>query len=121
MRSDDCLLGGTSENVARDFNISRQRMDEYAVESYRRAELAQKSGWFDDETVPIKVTKDGKEIELTQDEIRWGTTLEGVQKLPPSFPEYGDTTHAGNASQITDGTYIFHPNNYLCQREWANL
>ena len=76
------------------------------MESYRRAELAQKIGWYDDEIVPIKVKKDGKEITIAEDEIRWGTTYEGIQKLRPSFPDYGDTTHAGNASQITDGGYI---------------
>lgn len=89
--------------MAKDFNVSRQRQDEYAVESYRRAELAQKSGWFDDEVVPVKVDKDGQEVVVSKDEIRWGTTLEGIAKLKPAFPQYGDTTHAGNASQITDG------------------
>lgn len=101
----DCLLpmGATSENVARDFNIKRSMQDEYAVESYRRAENAQKSGWFDDEIAPITVKRDGKTVFVDRDEIRWGTTLEGIRKLKPSFPDYGDTTHAGNASQITDG------------------
>ncbi|KAK5947009.1 hypothetical protein PMZ80_001155 [Knufia obscura] len=101
----DCMLpmGATSENVASDFNITRHQQDEYAVESYRRAEHAQKQGWFDDEIVPITVRKDGKDVTIDHDEIRWGTTLEGISKLKPSFPEYGDTTHAGNASQITDG------------------
>ena len=78
-------------------------MDEYAVESYRRAEIAQKSGWFEDEVVPITVKKDGKQITVDKDEIRYGTTFDGIKNLKPSFPEYGDTTHAGNASQITDG------------------
>lgn len=103
---DDSLTpspGATSENVARDFSISRDRQDEFAVESYRRAELAQKNGWFSEEIAPIRVKKDGKEITISQDEIRHGTTFEGINKLKPSFPEYGDTTHAGNASQITDG------------------
>ncbi|OAP63755.1 hypothetical protein AYL99_02982 [Fonsecaea erecta] len=101
----DCMLpmGATSENVAREFNVSRQRQDEYAVESYRRAEVAQKSGWFEDEIVPITVKKDGKDITVSRDEIRWGTTYDGIKNLRPAFPEYGDTTHAGNASQVTDG------------------
>jgi acetyl-CoA acyltransferase 1 len=102
LRSD---VGATSENVARDFSVSRHRQDEYAVESYRRAELAQKSGWYDDEIVPIAVRKDGKDTTITRDEIRWGTTYEGVSKLRPAFPDYGDTTHAGNSSQVTDGEY----------------
>ena len=49
--------------------------------------------------------KDGNVTEKTisQDEIRHGSTYESISKLKPSFPEYGDKTHAGNASQITDG------------------
>jgi acetyl-CoA acyltransferase 1 len=95
--------GATSENVAKDFNITRHKQDLYAVESYRRAEHAQKSGWFDDEVAPITVKKDGKDVVVSKDEIRYGTTYDGIAKLKPSFAEYGDTTHAGNASQITDG------------------
>ena len=66
----DCMqpMGQTSENVARDFNVQRELQDAYAVESYRRAEMAQKSGWFDDEIVPIRVTKDGEEVTLTHDD-----------------------------------------------------
>lgn len=102
-------MGQTSENVGRDFNITREMQDRYAVESYRRAEVAQRNGWFDDEIVPVTVKlkdKEGKESEvtLTKDEgPRWGTTYEKISKLPPSFAEHGITTHAGNASQITDG------------------
>lgn len=56
--SRDCMqpMGQTSENVGKDFNISRERQDRYAAESYRRAEVAQKAGWFDDEISPIKTT-----------------------------------------------------------------
>ena len=59
----DCMqpMGQTSENVGKDFKISRERQDKYAAESYRRAETAQKAGWFDDEIAPIKTTlKDPK-------------------------------------------------------------
>ena len=73
------------------------------MESYRRAELAQKEGWFEDEIVPIAVKTNDKDVTITRDEIRWGTTYEGISKLKPSFPDFGNTTHAGNASQITDG------------------
>lgn len=51
----------------------------------------------------IKVYKDGQPVTLTRDEIRYGTTYEGIAKLKPAFPEYGDTVNAGNASQLTDG------------------
>lgn len=113
--------GATSENVAKDFNVSRQQQDEFAVESYRRAELAQKSGWFDDEIVPISVKKDGKDIVIARDEIRWGTNYEGISKLRPSFPEYGDTTHAGNASQVTDGKLASKQARTFITSKWCTL
>ena len=102
----DCMqpMGQTSENVANDFNISRNLEDEYAAESYRRAEVAQKAGWFDDEIVPITVTLDQQRVTLTTDEgPRWGTTYEGLSKLRPAFPDYGNKSTAGNSCQITDG------------------
>ncbi|KAK3721995.1 hypothetical protein LTR37_002811 [Vermiconidia calcicola] len=102
----DCLqpMGQTSENVGKDFNITRDLQDEYATESYRRAEVAQKAGWFDDEIVPINAQVDGKEVTLTKDEgPRWGTTFEALHKLKPAFPDYGDRSTGGNSSQVTDG------------------
>ncbi|EEA25735.1 hypothetical protein EYB25_002972 [Talaromyces marneffei] len=108
----DCLqpMGQTSENVGDDFGITRQMQDEYSVESFRRAEVAQKAGWFDDEIVPVttKVTdpKTGEEktVTLTKDEgPRYGTTYEGLSKIRPAFPQFGNKTTGGNASQVTDG------------------
>ncbi|CAK4033852.1 beta ketoadipyl thiolase [Lecanosticta acicola] len=102
----DCLqpMGQTSENVGKDFNISREQQDQYAAESYRRAEIAQKAGWFDDEITPITVKVDGKDVTLTKDEgPRWGTTFESLQKIRPAFPDYGDRSTGGNSSQVTDG------------------
>ncbi|TQV94203.1 hypothetical protein V2A60_002750 [Cordyceps javanica] len=102
-------MGWTSENVAADFNITRQQMDEYAAESFQRAERAQKAGWFDDEIVPIKAKVEGKdgeitEVTVTKDEgIRPGTTKEGLAKVRAAFPQWGETTTGGNASQVTDG------------------
>lgn len=108
----DCLqpMGQTSENVGKDFDISREQQDKYAAESYRRAEVAQKSGWFDDEITPITVTvkdpKTGEEkkVTLTKDEgPRYGTTFESLSKIRPAFPDYGDRSTGGNSSQVTDG------------------
>ncbi|TKA42428.1 hypothetical protein B0A54_06878 [Friedmanniomyces endolithicus] len=101
----DCMqeMGQTSENVAKDFGISRQKQDEFALVSNNRAEAAQRAGWFDDEIVPITTRKDGKEIVVDKDEIRYGTTYERLSKLRPAFPEHGDRSTAGNSSQITDG------------------
>ena len=102
----DCMqpMGQTSENVGADFNITRELQDRYAAESYRRAEVAQKAGWFDDEIVPITVKMDGKNVTLTRDEgPRWGTTYEGLAKIRPAFTDYGDKSTGGNSSQVTDG------------------
>ena len=108
----DCMqpMGQTSENVGKDFNISREAQDKYAAESYRRAEVAQKAGWFDDEIVPIQTevinpkTGETVKVTVTKDEgPRWGTTFESLSKLRPAFPDYGDKSTGGNSSQITDG------------------
>ncbi|KAI5919150.1 3-ketoacyl-CoA thiolase-like protein [Camillea tinctor] len=107
----DCMqaMGWTSENVARDFGLSRRALDEYATESFRRAEEAQKAGLFDDEIVPITTKVKGpdgelKTVTLSKDEgIRPGTTVETLTKLRPAFPNWGPMTTGGNASQITDG------------------
>lgn len=97
-------MGWTSENVGRDYAISRQEVDRYAAESFRRAEAAQDAGWFDDEIVPIKTKINGEEVTLTRDEgIRKGTTAEGLGKIKSAFPNWGPLTTGGNASQLTDG------------------
>lgn len=108
----DCMqpMGQTSENVGKDFNISREQQDRYAAESFRRAEAAQKAGWFDDEIAPISVkVKDPKtgevhQVTLTRDDgIRPGTTFESLSKIRPAFPQFGDKSTGGNSSQVTDG------------------
>ena len=108
----DCMMpmGWTSENVGRDFEVSREEQDRYAAESYRRAEEAQKAGLFDDEIVPITIkVKDPesgevKSVTLTKDEgPRWGTTYEALSKVRPAFKEFGDRSTGGNSSQVTDG------------------
>lgn len=107
----DCIepMGWTSENVSRDFGVSREQMDAYAAESFRRAEAAQNAGWLDDEIVPIRTRVKGpdgewKAVTLTRDEgIRPGTTAEGLAKIRPAFPQWGPATTGGNASQLTDG------------------
>jgi acetyl-CoA acyltransferase 1 len=110
--SRDCMqpMGQTSENVGADFNITREMQDRYAYESFRRAEVAQKEGWFDDEIAPITTTikdpKTGEEktVTLTKDEgPRWGTTYEALSKVRPAFTQWGDRSTGGNSSQVTDG------------------
>ncbi|GES59174.1 3-ketoacyl-CoA ketothiolase [Aspergillus terreus] len=108
----DCMqpMGQTSENVGADFNISREAQDRFAAESYRRAEHAQKAGWFDDEIVPITTkvedpkTGELKEVTLSRDDgIRYGTTPESLAKIRPAFPQFGNRSTGGNSSQVTDG------------------
>jgi len=108
----DCMqpMGQTSENVGKDFNITREMQDRFAYESFRRAEVAQKEGWFEDEIVPIttkiKDPKTGEEktVTLTKDEgPRWGTTYESLSKIRPAFQPHGDRSTGGNSSQVTDG------------------
>ncbi|MCJ1370518.1 hypothetical protein MMC20_001731 [Loxospora ochrophaea] len=110
--ANDCMqpMGQTSENVGRDFDISREAQDRYAAESYIRAERAQKAGWFDDEITPITTTikdpKSGEEkkVILAKDEgPRYGTTAESLGKIRPAFPAFGDKSTGGNSSQVTDG------------------
>ncbi|WVQ75767.1 hypothetical protein IAR50_005398 [Cryptococcus sp. DSM 104548] len=109
--SADCLIpmGITSENVAKEFGISRREQDEYAVESFRKAEEAQREGKFRGEIVPVKTEwKDPKTGETHSiivdhdDGIRPNVTLSTLSKLKPAFAADG-STHAGNASQVTDG------------------
>ncbi|WVO15999.1 hypothetical protein L204_103664 [Cryptococcus depauperatus] len=107
----DCLvpMGITSENVAKHYNISRDVQDTFAANSFGKAAAAQKAGKFKEEIVPVKVkwsdpkTGDDKEIIVDFDDgIREGVTKESLSKLKPAFSKEG-STHAGNASQISDG------------------
>lgn len=104
-------MGQTSENVAGQFNISRQAMDEFAARSFQRAEQAQKEGWVNDEILPVKVTvtdpKTGQVSTVTADRddgVRYGTTVESLGAIRAAFPQWAPShTTGGNASQITDG------------------
>jgi acetyl-CoA acetyltransferase family protein len=105
---------GTAETVAKRYNISREAMDEYALESQRRTAAAQEAGKFDDEiieTTTTKVNVDKETGETSQEEVtiskdegnRPSTTLEGLQSLQPVMgPDM--TITAGNASQLSDGS-----------------
>lgn len=113
----DCMepMGWTSENVSKDFGVTRENMDRYAAESFQRAEKAQKAGYFEDEIVPITTKVKGvegewKDITVTKDDgIRPGTTFEGLSKIRAAFPQWGTSTTGGNASQVTDGGKFHGP------------
>ncbi len=123
MRLDPCLLEHkpefywpmlqTAEQVAKRYNISKERQDEYGVRSQLRAAAAQAAGKFNDEIVPVTTTMGvvdkqtgritTREVTISADEgIRADTTLEGVSKIRPALP--GGVITAGNASQFSDGS-----------------
>ncbi|MDC7788137.1 acetyl-CoA C-acetyltransferase [Rhodoplanes sp. TEM] len=96
-------MGNTAENVARQWEISRQMQDEFACASQAKAEAAQKAGRFKDEIVPVTVKSRKGDIVVDTDEYpKHGTTLEALAKLRPAFAKDGTVT-AGNASGINDG------------------
>ncbi|MEH3110085.1 MAG: acetyl-CoA C-acetyltransferase [Agrobacterium cavarae] len=96
-------MGITAENIARQWQLSREEQDEYAVRSQNRAEAAQAAGRFEDEIAPF-VTKGRKgDVTIAADEyIRAGASLEALTKLRPAFDKEGSVT-AGNASGLNDG------------------
>jgi acetyl-CoA C-acetyltransferase len=96
-------MGNTAENVAQQWQISREMQDEFALASQNKAEAAQKAGRFADEIVPFTVKTRKGDIVVDQDEyIRHGATIDAMQKLKPAFTKDGTVT-AGNASGINDG------------------
>jgi acetyl-CoA C-acetyltransferase len=96
-------MGQTAENVANQWQISRDMQDEFALGSQTKAEAAQKAGKFKDEIIAYTVKTRKGDIVVDQDEyIRHGATLESMQKLRPAFTKDGSVT-AGNASGLNDG------------------
>lgn len=96
-------MGQTAENVANQWQISRDMQDEFAVASQNKAEAAQAAGKFKDEILPFTVKTRKGETVVDQDEyIRHGATMEAMQKLRPAFTKDGSVT-AANASGINDG------------------
>ena len=92
----------TADNIAEQWGLTREELDEFALKSQQKAEAAQKAGAFDDEIVPVMVKKKKEMVEFKVDEgPRAGSTIEGLAKLRPINPN-GVVT-AGNASGINDG------------------
>ena len=96
-------MGNTAENVARQWQITREQQDEFALGSQNRAEAAQKAGRFKDEIVPVTIKGRKGDVVVDADEyIRHGVEMEMLAKLRPAFEKDGTVT-AGNASGINDG------------------
>ncbi|MBL9072265.1 acetyl-CoA C-acetyltransferase [Tabrizicola sp.] len=96
-------MGQTAENVANQWQISRDMQDEFALASQNKAEAAQKAGKFKDEIIPFTVkTRKGDTVVDADEYIRHGATMEAMTKLRPAFVKDGSVT-AANASGINDG------------------
>jgi len=97
-------MGQTAENVANQWEISRDMQDEFAVASQNKAEAAQKAGKFIDEIIPFIVKNRKGDITVDADEyIRHGATMAAMQKLRPAFVRDGGSVTAANASGLNDG------------------
>jgi len=96
-------MGITAENIARQWQLSREEQDQFAVASQNKAEAAQTAGRFKDEIIPFVIQTRKGDVTVEQDEyIRAGATLETMAKLRPAFDKEGTVT-AANASGINDG------------------
>jgi acetyl-CoA C-acetyltransferase len=96
-------MGTTAENVAKQWQITREQQDQFAVASQNKAEAAQKAGKFKDEIAPVTIKTRKGDVVVEEDEyIKHGVTMDSVGKLRPAFDKEGTVT-AGNASGINDG------------------
>src|SRR6202023_1471264 len=96
-------MGNTAENVAKQYQITRQQQDAFAVASQNKAEAAQKTGKFKDEITPVTIKSRKGDVVVDADEYpKHGTTADSIGKLRPAFEKEGTVT-AGNASGINDG------------------
>lgn len=104
----DYHMGVTAENIAKQWGLTREEQDAFAAASQQKAEAAIKAGRFKDEIVPVVIPqRKGEPKVFDTDEFpRFGTTMETLAKLRPSFIKEGTVT-AGNASGINDGAAAF--------------
>ncbi|MBL8790893.1 MAG: acetyl-CoA C-acetyltransferase [Rhizobiales bacterium] len=99
-------MGTTAENVARQWQITREQQDAFAVASQNKAEAAQAAGKFKDEITPVTISTRKGDVTVADDEyIKKGVTLDSVAKLRPAFSKDGTVT-AANASGINDGAAV---------------
>ncbi len=100
-------MGTTAENVARQYQITRDEQDKFAAASQNKAEAANKAGKFKDEITPVTIKgKKGDVVVDTDEYIKEGVTAESLGKLRPAFDPKEGTVTAGNASGINDGAAV---------------
>jgi acetyl-CoA C-acetyltransferase len=95
-------MGNCAEECATKFNISRAEQDAFAVESFKRAQNAQKEGYFKNEISPVMLSVKGQEVAFSEDEGPGKANFEKMGALKPAFEKTGTIT-AANASTINDG------------------
>lgn len=102
-------MGVTAENIAKEWNLTREEQDAFAASSQQKAEKAIKEGRFKDEIVPVVIPqrKGDPKVFDTDEFPRLGTTAESLAKLRPAFAKENGTVTAGNASGINDGAAAF--------------
>ena len=98
----DIHMGSCAEKCAKDFNFSREELDQFAIESYNRVIEAQSNHIFDDEIVPVNIVERRKEFTVSVDEEPGNVKFEKIPNLRPAFKKDGVIT-AANASKINDG------------------
>ncbi len=96
-------MGQTAENLVRDFHISREEQDKFALMSQERAAKATAEGRLKEEIVPVPIPPKCQTLQLQDEGPRANTTLEGLKALKPAFEKTTGTVTAGNSSQVTDG------------------
>ncbi len=99
----DIHMGSCAEKCAKDFNFSREELDQFAIESYNRVLKAQSNHLFDDEIVPVNIVERKKEFTISVDEEPGNVKFEKIPNLRPAFKKDGVIT-AANASKINDGS-----------------
>ena len=100
----DYHMGVTAENVAEQYNVSREDQDAYAARSHQRAQKSNEEGYFEDQIVPVDIKQKKETVQFTRDEhVREGATADGLSKLKPVFKRDGGTVTAANSSGINDG------------------
>lgn len=113
----DCHMAATAECLAREYGVTREAQDEFALQSQRRHAAGIAAGHFVEEIVPVEVpqTRGGKRRVTADEHPRPDTTLEGLAQLPPAF-DGGSTITAGNAAGINDGAAAL----IVASRAWAD-
>lgn len=96
-------MGQTAENIAREFHVTRQEQDQFALMSQTRAMNATQSGRMAEEIVPVPIPPKYNKVQEVDDGPRANQTIEALAKLRPVFEKVSGTVTAGNSSQVTDG------------------